>query len=120
VGPFGVVEAERFGEGVEHAVRGAGQAAAFHPDVVVDRDTGEHRHFLAPQSVHAAVAAVRGQAGLFGGDACPPGAEELADLGARIDGAHAFTVGSRSSRREVLALPGTSVTPAPARVAVDW
>ena len=66
MGPLGLVEPQRLGQGVEDALRGAGEAAAFHADVVVDRDAGEHRHLLAAQSRHAAVAAVCRQAGLFG------------------------------------------------------
>ena len=91
--PFRLIELQRVCEGVEHALGGAGEAATFHPDVVVDRDPGEHRDFLAPQPLHAAVAAIRRQARLLGGDARAPRAEELADLGAQVEGAHASTVG---------------------------
>ena len=89
VGAFGLVELERVGEGVEDALGGAGEAAALHAHVVVDRDAGEHRDLLAPQALDAAVAAVGRQAGLLGGDPGAPRAEELADLGAQVDGAMA-------------------------------
>ena len=69
---FGVVELQGDGEGVEDAVGGAGEVAAFHADVVVDRDAGEHGDLLAAQAFDAAVAAVRGQSALLGGDACAP------------------------------------------------
>jgi hypothetical protein len=43
VGALGLVEPERVGQRVEHALRRPGETAAVHADVVVDRDTGEHR-----------------------------------------------------------------------------
>ena len=69
---FGVVQLQRPGDALEDGVGGAGEVAAFHPDVVVDADPGEHRHLLPAQPCHPAVAAIGGQAGLFGGDPRPP------------------------------------------------
>ena len=77
---FGVVQLQRPGHAVQDGVGGAGEGAAFHPDVVVDADTGEQRDLFASQSFDPAVAAVGGQAGLLGGDPGSARGEELADL----------------------------------------
>ena len=58
---LGLVELQGVGEGVEDALGGAGEAAALHAHVVVDRDTGEHGDLFAAQPLDPAVAAVRGQ-----------------------------------------------------------
>ena len=107
---FGVVQLQCPGDAFEDGVGGAGQVAAFHPDVVVDADSGEHRDLLPAQSSHPPVAAVGGQAGLLGGDPRPPGGEELADLRSVV---HDFTVGAPGAPREALPLPGRAVTPRP-------
>src|SRR3954451_25449178 len=78
--PFGVVELQRPGQRLEHAVGDAAEVAAFQPDVVVDADTGEQRDLLPAQPAHPAVAAVPGQPGPLRGDSGAPGGEEIADL----------------------------------------
>ena len=120
MGPLGLVEPERPRHGLEHALGGAGEAAALHPDVVVDRDAGEHRDLLAPQPLHPAIAAVRRQTRLLRRDPRPPGAQELADLGAQVEGADPSTVGTRPRVREALAVPGTTGSPSLAAGRVDW
>jgi hypothetical protein len=82
---FRLVQLQRSDQGVQHAVRGAGQVPALYPHVVVDGDAGQHRYLLAAQALDPAVAAVGGQPGLFRGDARPPRAEEVADLGALVE-----------------------------------
>ena len=118
---LGVLEVQRVGERVEDALGGAAEAAALHAHVVVDRDAGEHGDLLAAQPCDPTVAAVRRQPGLLGRDPGAAGAEEVTDLRAQVHGGHAPTVG-RPARRgwEALAVPGTTVTPAPARTEVDW
>ena len=120
VGPLGLVELEGGGERVEDALGGAGEAAALHPDVVVDGDAGEHGDLLAPQSLDPAVAAVGGQTGLLRGDSGAPRAEELADLGAQVDGGHGATVGAGRRRREALSVPVTTGTPRRRASGVDY
>ena len=120
VGPLGLVELERVGERVEDALGGAGEAAALHAHVVVDRDAGEHRDFLAPEPLHPAVAAVCRQARLLGGDPGAPRAQELADLGAQVDAGHGSTVSSRTSQREALSVPVTTGSPTAGASDVDW
>jgi hypothetical protein len=115
VAAFGVVELKRPGDALEDGVRGTGQVAAFHPDVVVDADPGEHRDLLPAQSCHPAVAAVGGQAGLLRGNPRPPGGEELADLRSVV---HDFTVDAPGAPREALPLPGRAGTP-PDRASVN-
>ena len=73
---LGLVELECRGQRLEHALRGTGQAAALHPDVVVDRDPGEHRHLLAAQPLDPPVAAVCRQPRLLGGQAGTARGEE--------------------------------------------
>jgi hypothetical protein len=94
VDTFGLVEPERTGDGVEDAVGHACEVALLQPGVVVGGHTREHRDLLTTQAGHPAVAAVDGQAGLFGGDLGPAGDKEVADLGAL--GAHVLhgTTGS--------------------------
>jgi|GEM_PF-5900529 len=106
---FGVVQLQCPGHAVQDGVGGAGKGAAFHPDVVIDADTGEQRDLLPAQSGDPAVAAVRWQAGFFRGDPGPPRSEELADLRSVV---HDLTVGVLSAPREALPLPGTADTPA--------
>ncbi|MCW2936520.1 MAG: hypothetical protein JWM19_7482, partial [Actinomycetia bacterium] len=77
---LGLVELQCVRNAVEDRLGGAREVAAFHPDVVVDADACEQRDLFPAQALDPAVAAVGGQAGLAGGDPCPPGGEELADL----------------------------------------
>jgi hypothetical protein len=77
---LGLVELQRLGERLEHALGCPREAAALHPHVVVDRHPGQHRDLLAAQALDAAVAAVRRQAGLLRSDPRAAGAEEVADL----------------------------------------
>ena len=76
---LGVVELQRAGERVEHAVGDAAHVAALQARVVRDADAGQHGHLLAPQAGHAARPVGR-QPGLLRAD--PPAArgQELADL----------------------------------------
>jgi hypothetical protein len=104
---FGLVQLQRRGQGLEHALGGAGQAAALHAHVVVHRDPGEHRHLLAAQPLDPAVAPVRRKARLLRGDARPPRTQEFADLTAQVHRCHAPTVGAPPAAWEVLPLPGT-------------
>jgi hypothetical protein len=67
--------------------------------------------------LHAANDVLTEPAGLVGGDPCPPGGEELADLCSVV---HDSTVGDRAAAREVPALPVRAGTPTGARTRVDW
>jgi hypothetical protein len=44
---FGVVQLEGARDTVQDRLGRAGEVAAFHADVVVDADSGEHRHLFA-------------------------------------------------------------------------
>jgi hypothetical protein len=78
--PFDVVELQRSRDGVEHALGGAADLAAFELGVVVDADAGEHGDLFAAQTGHAPFAAVVGQARLLGGHVRPAGDQELPHL----------------------------------------
>ena len=56
VGPFGVVELQGAGEGVEHAGRDAGEGAAFELGVVLDAHPGQRGDLAAAQPRHPAPA----------------------------------------------------------------
>ena len=81
VGPFGLVELQRAGEGLEHGLGDAGEVPALEAGVVVGADAGEQGDFFAAQAGHAPVGAVERQAGLLGGDPRPAGGQEVAHLG---------------------------------------
>jgi hypothetical protein len=82
---LGVVELQRAGDGVQHALRDPAEVPALQAHVVVDADPGQHRDLLATQPGHPPVtAAVHGQPRLLGGDLRPPRGQELADLGAVV------------------------------------
>ena len=112
-----VVELQGPGEGVQDAVRRSGEVAALETGVVVDAHAGEHRDFFAAQPGHAAVAAVRGEPGLVGGDAVPAGGQELPHFAAMI---HDLDGTRRRRCREGLPVPGTLVTAARTRRAIEW
>ena len=105
---FSVVQLQRPGDALKDGVRGAGEVAAFHPDVVVDADSRKQRDLFSAQSCYPAGAAVGGQASLGGSDSGPPGGEELADLRSVV---HDFTLGALGDAREVLFLPGRADPP---------
>jgi hypothetical protein len=58
VGTLGIIELQRVGERLEHAVGGAGQVAALQAGVVGDTHAGQHSDLLATQSGNAASAVV--------------------------------------------------------------
>ena len=60
--PLGLVELERPGHRVQHAVRDAVEFSAFELGAVVDADPGQHRDFLPAQARDA------------------PGGQEVADV----------------------------------------
>jgi hypothetical protein len=64
-----VVELQDRGQRVEHTLGGAGQGAALHPHVVINRHSCEERYFLATQTLDPAVATIVGQVCLVGRDA---------------------------------------------------
>jgi hypothetical protein len=66
---------------VEDAFGSAGHVAALQADVVLGADPGQGGDFLTAQTGDAAAAAVHPQPRLFGGDARPPGGQELPDIG---------------------------------------
>ena len=85
VRPFGVVELQSVRHAIDDALGDTSGGASLEADVVLDRDPGEERCFLAPQARDPpAPAAVDGQPGLLGGDPCPASGQELADLGADV------------------------------------
>ena len=71
MGALGVVELERVGERVEHAVRDAGCVAALEALVVLDADPRQRGHLFAAQARHLAPA-VGAQPGLLGRDLRTP------------------------------------------------
>ena len=80
---LGVVELERVGERVEHAVGGAGGVAALQALVVLDADAGQRGDLLAAQPRHLA-AAERAQPGLLGRDLRAAAGQELRELVGRV------------------------------------
>ena len=83
MGALGVVELERVGERVEHAVRDAGGVAALQALVVLDAHPGQRGDLLAAQARHLA-AAVAAQPGLLGRDLRAPAGQELRELVRRV------------------------------------
>ncbi|BCW80174.1 hypothetical protein NicSoilC5_21930 [Arthrobacter sp. NicSoilC5] len=67
---LGAVQFQGTGDGIQDAVRNAVQVSPFQPRVVVHADSGQPRHFLAPEPRYTAAAAIGFDAGLLGGD--PP------------------------------------------------
>src|ERR1044072_2382691 len=100
-----LVELQGGGQGVQNAFGRTCQIAALHAHVVVDRDSGQHGDFLAPQTLDPTVAAVRRKPCLLRADACTPRTQELTHLGAWIDRGHTSTVGSPTGGWEVLLVP---------------
>ena len=80
VRPFGLVELQGPGQGVEHALGDAAEVAPLEPGVVLDADPGQDGDLAAAQARDPPVAAVGRQPGLLGGDLGPAGAEEVPDL----------------------------------------
>ena len=58
---LGFVELQGVRDPVEDGVRGTGEVAALHPDVVIDADPREERDLFATQPLHPAVATVTGR-----------------------------------------------------------
>ncbi len=81
---LGLIQAERPGKSLEHALGGAARVPPFQPGVVVDADPREHRDLFPAQAGDAPVAAVSGQASLLRSDPGPPRGEEVAHLAAVV------------------------------------
>src|SRR4051794_9371988 len=80
-----VIEAQRAGDRVEHAVRGAVDVAAFELCVVVDADSGEAGDLCAAEPPYPSRPGLdHPQAGLIGSDLGPAGHQEVADFRAAI------------------------------------
>jgi hypothetical protein len=73
-------QAQRPANGVQHGIGRVEAAAALQADVVVHAHPGELGDLLPAQARHAAGTRLRGQAGLFGGDPGPAGAQELPEF----------------------------------------
>src|SRR5205823_5369791 len=101
VDALGVVELERAGQRLQHAVRDAADVTALEAGVVRDADAGQDGDLLAAQSGNAA-AAVGDQPRLLGGDPGAAGGEEVADL---LLGLHAPSVDPAPSAWETLPVP---------------
>ncbi len=116
MGSFGFVELQCSGKAFEHRVRRSRQISAFHAHVVVDAHTGEQSDFLTAQPLDATVPAVGRQPACSG---VMRARRELRNsrISARLS--MQFTLLERRRPREVLPLPGTTDTPAPARRGVD-
>ena len=80
VGPFGVVELQGAGDGVQHRGGDARDRAAFEFGVVLHADSGEGGDLAAAQPGHSPGADV-GHPRLLWGDLGSPRDQELADLG---------------------------------------
>jgi hypothetical protein len=87
VGPFGVVELQGAGDGVEHGCADPGQGAALELGVVLDADAGQGGDLAAAQSGHASGADVR-EPDVDGCQLGAPGGEELAHLGPVVHVSH--------------------------------
>jgi hypothetical protein len=83
VGAFGVVELERAGERVGHALGGPVHVPALEAGVVGDADAGQDGDLLAAQSRNA-TRAVGGQPDLGWSDPSAAGGQELADLASGV------------------------------------
>ena len=66
MGSLRVVELEGAAHCVEDVVRDPACVAALEPRVVLDADASHERHFFAPQTAHAAMAAEGREAGPLG------------------------------------------------------
>ena len=80
VGAFGVVELERSGQCLQHALGGAAHVSAFKAGVVLDAHAGQDGDLFAAQP-RDATSAVGRQPGLLGRDPAAAGGQELSDLG---------------------------------------
>jgi hypothetical protein len=83
VGAFVAVQTQDAGDGIHDPGRRPGGLAALQAHVVLGADTGQQRHLLPAQALHPPAGALRGKAGVGGGDPSAPGGEELADRRAR-------------------------------------
>ena len=83
MGALGVVELERAGQCLQHALGGAAHVSAFQARVVRDAHAGQDRDLLAAQSGNA-TSAVGRQPGLLGRDPGAAGGQELTDLLLRL------------------------------------
>ena len=91
---FGIVEAQRARDGVQHAVGRAVDVAALELGVVVGAHAGEVRDLFATQPRHPSDVAVEHvQPGLLGRDPRPARHQELPDLAPAI---HAHEPSSRA------------------------
>ena len=85
VEPFGIVEVEGAGDGVEHAVGRSVNVAALELGVVVRAHAGEIRHLLAPQPRHPSnIALPHIQARLLGRHPRPARHQKLTDLARKV------------------------------------
>jgi hypothetical protein len=84
MGPFGLVQLQRAGDGAEDLVGDTADVAFLQPRVVVDRDVGGHRDFLPAQPGHAPAPAIQRHPRLIRSDLGAAGSEELADLGTDV------------------------------------
>ena len=91
---LGVVELERAGQCLQHALRGAAHVAAFQARVVLDAHAGQYGDLLAAQAGDPAGAVGR-QPRLFGRDPAAAGGQELADLGLRLHASQPRPGGAR-------------------------
>jgi hypothetical protein len=83
--PLGLVELQRVGDAVDHALGGAGGGAALEAGVVLDRDAGEEGGLLAAQALDPPpTTAVHGQPGLLRADPGSSRGQELPDLPADV------------------------------------
>jgi hypothetical protein len=80
---LGVVEPQRPGERIEHAVRDAGHVTALKPGVVRNAHASQDRDLLAAQARNAPGTVVR-QPDVGGVQPRPAGGEELPDLAAGV------------------------------------
>ena len=117
MGTFGLVELQGAGDAFEDVVGDAVGVAAFEPGVVLDADPGEHRYFLAAQSLDAPVGPVDGKSGLFRGDLGAAGGEELADAVLVV---HGLTLRRRAGGWESLLVPLLTRSPTPAGLVVGY
>ena len=79
VGALGVVELQRPGQCLQHALGGAAHVAAFQARVVLDAHAGQDGDLFAAQSGNA-TSTVGRQPGLLGRDPGAAGGQELTDL----------------------------------------
>ncbi|MNI45183.1 hypothetical protein D3C73_995990 [compost metagenome] len=117
MGAFSVVKLQCTGQGLQHALRDAGEVSALQAGVILHTHSGEHGHLAATKSRDTPVSAVGRQSGLLGGNFRPPSGKKVACLSPIVHASYGMTF---EQLRESLSLPLTTVTPCVQGNRVRW